>query len=116
MGFFDWLSGGNKSRMPEIRLSKRAAKALTFGEWKLTTNGLPTTRVTYNGGKGLRGFVGSSSVTFAAYDEDDVKLSEWQTDLAYLEVGQTGKITIPLDNLDEEELSSVAYVVINIDA
>lgn len=114
MGFFDWLSGGNTSRMPEIRLSKRAAKALTYGEWKLSSKGLPTSRVTYNGGKGLPDSVGSSSVTFASYDAEDVKLSEWQTDLAYLEAGQTGKITIPLDNLDEEESSSVAYIVINI--
>jgi hypothetical protein len=127
MGFFDWLHNSLPSKrepgspepraeLPEIRLSKRAAKALAFGDWKLSSQGLPTTRVTYKGGRGLREFVGSSSVTFAVFDAEDVKLGEWQTDMAYLEVGQTGKITIPLDNLDEEEVSSVAYVVINIDA
>ena len=73
MGFFDWLSGG-PSRVPEIRISKRAANALTFGEWKIS-RGVLTTLVTYHGGKGLPNRSTLVSVYYDAYDADDVKLA-----------------------------------------
>jgi hypothetical protein len=113
MGLLDSLLGAI-SPQPEVRVSKRLANFLEFGEWStISDNGRRNPCVLVRNISGQA--IGHSMLHYSAFTANGGKLTSLMVNLPYLESGESGELNLPFWMLSDDQWSRTSFVVVDID-
>jgi hypothetical protein len=113
MGLLDSLLGAI-SPQPEVRVSKRLANFLEFGEWSTVADcGRQNPCVLVRNISGQA--IGHSMLHYSAFTANGGKLTSLMVNLPYLESGESGELNLPFWMLSDDQWSRTSFVVVDID-